>query len=367
LESFRHRSPPQEFPVLESRSTRAARKNHSSRLRSMMMPRLFLAPITLAAVGLAFVAPVSVAVAGELDTRRLKDEPGSLPETALPARGAGQLSLIRGELEGNPIEGNLEDVFVIRIVDVEAFSARTVRPAGAASLQTHLWLFTVCGAPLLGNLVDPTAPPAGGGALLLPAANDGSGVTIDEPGLYLLAVSAGSARGAGRVPVGADGPLFSIGSATEISGPDGSAGAQTLAGWTGNGTIGEYKIELTGCAFLGTGFADLDGSGEVDGADLGLLLAMWGPANDVGAQLADLNGDGVIDGSDLGLMLAYWGASLLPSHCGDELAGDCSDPGPAPYCADVCCCTQICAIDPRCCVVAWDGICAAFAAELCGN
>lgn len=49
--------------------------------------------------------------------------------------------------------------------------------------------------------------------------------------------------------------------------------------------------------------ADLDGSGTVDGADLGLLLGAWG-----GAGAPDLNGDGVVDGADLGLLLGGWGA-----------------------------------------------------------
>ena len=47
--------------------------------------------------------------------------------------------------------------------------------------------------------------------------------------------------------------------------------------------------------------ADLNGDGQVDGADLGLLLVDFG-SNGPG----DLNADGVIDGADLGLMLTEW-------------------------------------------------------------
>ena len=47
---------------------------------------------------------------------------------------------------------------------------------------------------------------------------------------------------------------------------------------------------------------DIDGDGDVDGADLGLLLAAWGAAG--GA--ADLDGNGVVDGGDLGVLLANW-------------------------------------------------------------
>jgi hypothetical protein len=47
---------------------------------------------------------------------------------------------------------------------------------------------------------------------------------------------------------------------------------------------------------------DLDDDGDVDGADLGLLLAGWGSDN----PLTDLNDDGTTDGADLGLLLSSW-------------------------------------------------------------
>ncbi len=50
---------------------------------------------------------------------------------------------------------------------------------------------------------------------------------------------------------------------------------------------------------------DLNRDGAVDGADLGTLLAAWGPAS-AGAA-ADLDRDGTVSGSDLGLLLASWG------------------------------------------------------------
>ena len=48
--------------------------------------------------------------------------------------------------------------------------------------------------------------------------------------------------------------------------------------------------------------ADLDGNGNVDGADLALVLAAWG-----GSVESDLNQDGLVDGADLALVLAAWG------------------------------------------------------------
>ena len=50
--------------------------------------------------------------------------------------------------------------------------------------------------------------------------------------------------------------------------------------------------------------ADINGDGVVDGADLGSLLAAWGPCSR--PCPADLNGDGVVDGADLGMLLAGW-------------------------------------------------------------
>jgi len=52
---------------------------------------------------------------------------------------------------------------------------------------------------------------------------------------------------------------------------------------------------------------DLNGDGVVDGADLGTLLAAWGPCPEAGPCPADLNGDGEVDGADLGIMLSQWG------------------------------------------------------------
>ncbi|MFO0874239.1 MAG: hypothetical protein U0575_09745 [Phycisphaerales bacterium] len=50
---------------------------------------------------------------------------------------------------------------------------------------------------------------------------------------------------------------------------------------------------------------DLNNDGVVDGADLGGLLAAWGPCIDP-CCVADLNGDSTVDGGDLGILLANW-------------------------------------------------------------
>jgi hypothetical protein len=65
-----------------------------------------------------------------------------------------------------------------------------------------------------------------------------------------------------------------------------------LAGLFGSTAIAGSPVNLV-----------LNGDGEVDGADLGVLLSMWGPFS---GCMADLNGSGVVDGADLGPLLARW-------------------------------------------------------------
>ena len=52
--------------------------------------------------------------------------------------------------------------------------------------------------------------------------------------------------------------------------------------------------------------ADINGDGTVDGVDLTVLLAEWGPCGPVNCS-ADLDGSGAVDGVDLTAMLADWG------------------------------------------------------------
>lgn len=49
---------------------------------------------------------------------------------------------------------------------------------------------------------------------------------------------------------------------------------------------------------------DLDGSGEVDAADLAALLGAWGPC---GSCPEDLDGDGNVNAADLAILLGSWG------------------------------------------------------------
>ncbi|MFO0784220.1 MAG: hypothetical protein U0636_11115 [Phycisphaerales bacterium] len=58
--------------------------------------------------------------------------------------------------------------------------------------------------------------------------------------------------------------------------------------------------------------ADMDGSGVVDGTDLGLLLGSWDTAD----PSADLDASGVVDGTDLGILLGSWGPADVHLDCG---------------------------------------------------
>jgi len=62
--------------------------------------------------------------------------------------------------------------------------------------------------------------------------------------------------------------------------------------------------ELGACRCAG----DIVADGTVNGADLGTLLAYWGPRTSGSFSIAsDINGDARVDGSDLGVLLANWG------------------------------------------------------------
>lgn len=54
---------------------------------------------------------------------------------------------------------------------------------------------------------------------------------------------------------------------------------------------------------------DLTGNGVVDGADLGVMLTVWGTQE----TSADLTGDGLVDGADLGVLLVKWGPCITPT------------------------------------------------------
>jgi Tol biopolymer transport system component len=77
--------------------------------------------------------------------------------------------------------------------------------------------------------------------------------------------------------------------------------ANTLVAGDTNGFFDVFVRDLGAPAGIP---GDLNGDGLVNGADLGALLAAWGPC---AGCAADLDGDGTVNGADLGVLLAHWG------------------------------------------------------------
>jgi formylglycine-generating enzyme required for sulfatase activity len=59
---------------------------------------------------------------------------------------------------------------------------------------------------------------------------------------------------------------------------------------------------------------DIDGDGQVSGADLSVVLAGWGPCAAGSSCAGDITGDGTVNGTDLTALLAGWGPCVtVPS------------------------------------------------------
>ncbi|MDE0889478.1 MAG: S8 family serine peptidase [Phycisphaerales bacterium] len=94
---------------------------------------------------------------------------------------------------------------------------------------------------------------------------------------------------------------------------------------------GGYGYAMTAMA-LGVAPGDFNNDDVVDGRDLGILLANWGPCPKTNC-IGDLNGDGVVDSADLGLLLAAWGTAQENTIPG--FVKDCNGtPVPASWLGD---------------------------------
>lgn len=327
---------------------------------------------TTAAISAAFAGAGS----GPCWCEDMHGEAGALPgPSAQVTQGSGPLTCIIGRIKSVAVfdDGagvpDLEDMYLIRIDEPTIFSARTITafgdevPRGATVVfDTQLWLFETCGDGLLANDDDPCAREHGF-SFMGNFSNDGTGIVITKPGLYYIALSR-----AGDDPLSQGGPIFDQQTPIEVSGPDGPGGGEPIVAWTGKPPENPedlwYRIELTGCTFATpiTCPSDINGDNVTNGADLGIVLAAWGTAGP-----GDFNMDGVVDGADLGFLLAGFGQCQPPAPvCGNPETGSCFQPHFNPACDDACCCQTVCAIDPFCCDVSWDAICAGEAADVCG-
>ncbi|MHC4948873.1 MAG: hypothetical protein ACYTG1_11515 [Planctomycetota bacterium] len=234
---------------------------------------------------------------------------GKLPATAQRPIGPEltDLDSIEGALEAFSFElgpagpTDFQDLYVIWIDDPSCFSATTETVSGGMSaFDSQLWLFQPLGFGLLGT------DGLGFGATLTNLSDDGTNVRITTAGLYVLGISSFNSDPIDSASL----PLFAQTGSGEVSGPDGSGGANPVADWTTTTTGGMYRIILCGVFFPPQCPNDCgDDNGSVDVADLLEILAEWGtpPPHDCDIAPAP-GGDGVIDIEDLLAVLADWGS-----------------------------------------------------------
>ena len=85
---------------------------------------------------------------------------------------------------------------------------------------------------------------------------------------------------------------------------DSGLNAHIVFTYTGESGRGLYRAVVPKCP------GDVDGDGDTDHSDLGLLLADWGCSG--GDCVGDLNNDGNTDQADLGILLADWNCGVDP-------------------------------------------------------
>jgi len=111
-----------------------------------------------------------------------------------------------------------------------------------------------------------------------------------------------STYGSGKVVVVGDSSPFDDGT--------GDTKDTLYTGWSGEVNGDHGKLAINACMWLNPPVVlpckpDLDGNRTVNGADLALLLQVWGTCSNCPG---DLNGDGLVNGSDIAIMLQSWGS-----------------------------------------------------------
>ncbi len=107
------------------------------------------------------------------------------------------------------------------------------------------------------------------------------------------------------------GPTSALACADTGCGDDASAQSLVFEGQTvlirvgsPDGSEGDGVLNIL-CEPIGGGCPeDLNGDGQVNGADLGLMIGAWGTSD----PDADINDDGQVNGADLGLLIGAWGS-----------------------------------------------------------
>lgn len=188
---------------------------------------------------LSACAVLACTTAGPADVVTEFGDAGDRLDTAQITIGVNDLTAITGALEN----GADADMYLIRIFDVNLFSATTNGPG--TLYDSQLFLFDAGGLGICAN--DDISNPSPYNPHSILAA--GSPLNPKTPGLYYLAVS-----GWDHDPHSAGGAMFVDDSQyTGTAAPAGPGGALPLTGWDGpgdlNGALGNYTILLTGASY----------------------------------------------------------------------------------------------------------------------
>lgn len=282
-----------------------------------------------------------------------KGDAGNTLQTGQTVKGnGGSVNNITGAVTGGGGfargGGDFQDIYLVFIADPNAFAASTVPPGGDATFDTRLRLFRLDGRGLLG--ADDAAP--GVPQTFLDNTATAGDAKIDRPGVYGLAIT-----GVPTDPVTAGGlPMFPIAEAGVTTGPTPAGAAEPLGGWQPPvGSTGTYRIRVQGVRLIpekcGQGGSCFDphpapGCDDLDCCSRVCLLDPMCCDTSWDVQCANI-------------------ARATCDGCGDPQAGPCLAPHPTPFCRDAACCASVCAIDPTCCIDAWDAGCVAIAAKTC--
>ncbi len=127
--------------------------------------------------------------------------------------------------------------------------------------------------------------------------------TVTGPADARTLTFGGTASNAGSEPL--DVPIGPIPVPLPTLPPGGTANLLFSGAVTGIDYSASLEVSIVAMEVDAAVFGDLDGDGLVGSADLGLMIAAWGPCP---GCLADLNGDGMVDAMDLGELFAAWSA-----------------------------------------------------------
>ena len=192
----------------------------------------------------ALVAPAALA-ADRGPHYEEDDDAGSLPGNSKKLEGNGPIQSITGALTGGSRGGDYQDMYEIYVAKPSEFVLRVAQVS--EGFDTQLFLFDASGRGMLGNNSSNADGQGSVNAILTNASTDGTGVVLNKPGSYFIAISGFPSR-----PRNSAGPIFDFNPETpfEVSGPDGKGGEYPIQGWYPEGDTGSYYIELSGVNFL---------------------------------------------------------------------------------------------------------------------